>query len=368
MSPRAKSFKANSIIYFEGDKGDLIYLLKEGKISLTYSDVTTGEELVDQISAGEFFGVKSGLIHHSREESAKVITNSVVFEFFPVEFEALIIKNPNIIIKMLRAFSNQLKKVHKQIQNIVGKNVSGDSADNFFNIGDYYLKNKKYKQSITVYKRYLNYYPNGTFSLLAKKRLKIAQEALEAYGDEGGPAPILEKAENTSGSSLKNDFQDLEQPENEVFDIPPGSALGENEENIETDEIDNNGTGSTKESKLYYKAVSYMSQGKYMDAFHTLKIVINNGNDQEKRMANAEIGKCLYHLKKYNETIKHLTNFLANNQNYNDKDEILYYLGSSYSQIGDADKAEKIFNNLISNHNESDPIYRRAQKALKELG
>ena len=93
MSPRAKSFKAGSIIYFEGDKASDIYLLKQGKVNLIYDDLRLGEKVIDQISMGEFFGVKSGLIHFPREETAKIISDSVVFEFSSQEFEALIMKN-----------------------------------------------------------------------------------------------------------------------------------------------------------------------------------------------------------------------------------------------------------------------------------
>lgn len=362
MSPRMKTFNAGSIIYFEGDRGDQIYLLKEGKISLIYKDIITGEELVDQISSGEFFGVKSGITHRPREETARVITNSIIYEFTPQEFESLIIKNPNIIIRMLRTFSNQLKNVHKQIQKIVGEKTSGETCENFFKIGDYYFKNKKYSQAITVYKRYLNYYPNDYLSNYARKRLKQAQEALQTYGDDGGPTPILEEiTEISKKSTVESANNEIEKFDN-LKDAVSNEIDQKSQYEIETDD-----ESTSKESKLYYKALSYMSQGKYMDAFHTLKIVLSNGDEKEKRLANVEIGKCLYNLKKYPECIKHYTSFLANNQNLPEKNEILFYLASSYQAIGEKDKAEKIFNTIVSSGDESDPIFRKAQKALKEL-
>ena len=96
MSPQMKNFKPGSIIYFEGDKADSVYLLKQGRVNLIYSDIHVREEISDQISAGEFFGVKSGLIYLPGEETAKVTANSIVFEFSAVEFEALVIKNSKI--------------------------------------------------------------------------------------------------------------------------------------------------------------------------------------------------------------------------------------------------------------------------------
>ncbi len=87
MSPRVKNFNAGSIIYFEHDKADCVFLLKEGKVNLVYDDITTKEKIIDSIAPGEFFGVKSGLIKYPREETAQVVTTSVILEFPAAEFE-----------------------------------------------------------------------------------------------------------------------------------------------------------------------------------------------------------------------------------------------------------------------------------------
>ena len=47
---------------------------------------------------------------------------------------------------MLKVFSNQLRKIGKQVQNLVTDQISSDNRSDFFNIGEYYLKNKRYSQ------------------------------------------------------------------------------------------------------------------------------------------------------------------------------------------------------------------------------
>ena len=191
MSPRAKNFNPNSIIYFEGDKADNVFLLKSGKINLVYNDLATKEKIIDTISPGEFFGVKSGLIKYPREETAQAVTSTVIFEFPAAEFEALLMKNTQIILKILKVFSNQLRKVGKQIQSIVSNKVASDPSDEFFQIGEYYLKNRKFKQAYTVYKRYLSHYPNGKFASSAAKRLNNVKSSLETMGGAKSQAPLL---------------------------------------------------------------------------------------------------------------------------------------------------------------------------------
>lgn len=192
MAPRMINYKPDSIIYFNGDKSASVFLLKQGKVVLEYNDIQTGEELKDPINAGEFFGVKSGLIKFPREETAKVVMNSTVIEFSSTEFEALISKNPTIMLKMLKSFSSQLRRVGKQVQGLVSNSVPSSQSSDLFKIGDYYLKNKKYRQASTVYERYLKYYPDENKAKLAKERIIKTNELEEAYGEGGGPTPNLE--------------------------------------------------------------------------------------------------------------------------------------------------------------------------------
>ena len=215
MAPRMKVFKPGSILYFMGDKSDSVFLLKEGKVTLEYNDIQTGEEQVDFISSGEFFGVKSGLIRFAREETAKVTTNSTIIEFSTADFEALITKNTSIILKMLKVFSNQLRRIGKQVQNLVKYTITSDHSVEFFNIGEYYLKNKKYTQAITVYNRYLECYPDGKKSRTAMDRLSIAKNALDNYGDGGGPNPNLEM---DSSISEVNNTPKIKQPTKTISD------------------------------------------------------------------------------------------------------------------------------------------------------
>ena len=56
--PKAMQFTKGSIIYFEGDNDDRIYILQRGVIVLTSTDIETGAQVVEQVKPGEFFGVK----------------------------------------------------------------------------------------------------------------------------------------------------------------------------------------------------------------------------------------------------------------------------------------------------------------------
>ena len=160
--PQVVKYKAKSIIYFEGDSSDKIYILQSGKVSLISIDIENGQEIREMVKTGEFFGVKSSLGRYPREETADVLTDSVVMVFTVPEFENLIYTNPRINMQMLKVFSNQLRRLHKKVRSLMSIDEQTDAETGLFNIGEYYYKNQKYKPALYAFRRYLTYYPAGS--------------------------------------------------------------------------------------------------------------------------------------------------------------------------------------------------------------
>src|SRR4030042_329283 len=94
-----RTYKSGSIIYFENDKSEYIYILKGGKVVLTTTKLDTGEEVKEEVRQGEFFGVKSALGKYPREETAQTMGNTTVLVLNPADFERLVLKNATIVKK-----------------------------------------------------------------------------------------------------------------------------------------------------------------------------------------------------------------------------------------------------------------------------
>ena len=56
--PKAMQYSKGSIIYFEGDMDDRIFILQQGSVLLTSTDIETGKPVAESVKNGEFFGVK----------------------------------------------------------------------------------------------------------------------------------------------------------------------------------------------------------------------------------------------------------------------------------------------------------------------
>ncbi len=329
MSPKAIQYRTNSIIYFKGDQSEKIYILNSGKVSLNYLDIETGQDLHDLIKTGEFFGVKSALGRYQREENALVLIDSVVVAFTVPEFEQLVAKNTRIITKMLKVFSNQLRRIHKQVKNLLYSDDHVNPETGLFRIGEYYLKNKQYSQTIYAFGRYLVYYPSGKHSSEATKNLELAESYLTQFGQGKGPsASNTKKAVRQSQSS----------------DELPGVA------------------------KKYYFALSLITKQNYQEALDEFKSIVESNEDVEYVSKSwYEIGRCFFFLGKFQNSIGVFTNIIKNYPKHPDLNEVIFFIADSNRQLGEATKALGLYKKLLSLVSESDSLYRKAKKAIREL-
>jgi CRP-like cAMP-binding protein len=135
--PKPLQYKSGSLIYFQGDPADKVFILQSGKVNLKYQDIETGQDVNDLVSPGEFFGVKSALGRYPREENAMAMLDAVIMAFTVQEFEALAMANTRIIMKMLKVLSNQLRKIHKQVSSLMETEEQNPEAG-LFGVGEYY--------------------------------------------------------------------------------------------------------------------------------------------------------------------------------------------------------------------------------------
>lgn len=181
--PKAMQYSKGSVIYFSGDKDERIFILQKGMILLTSTDIETGAPATEYIREGEFFGVKSALGHFPREESATVFTDSICISMSVQEFENLFSSNKQIIMKMLKVFSNQLRKIHKKIEDILHDEISEDQFEGMENVAKSFYEDEEYKSCADVCLKFLKLFPDAPnknymakLYIDSKKRLEMQKE------------------------------------------------------------------------------------------------------------------------------------------------------------------------------------------------
>lgn len=354
--PKALQYRAGSVIYFQGDVADKIFILQSGKISLNYQDIETGQDIHDPVQPGEFFGVKSAMGRYPREETALVLQDAAVIAFTVPEFEQLAATNIRIVMKMLKVFSNQLRRIHKQVSNLMEKEEQQSPEIGLYMVGEYYLKNRQYAQAKYVFSRYLTYYPAGKMAAQAAKNLETAESSLVRYGDGKGPAPMPERTVlagaagggNTGGVG--------------VGTVAMNSAMTDQGPKQAPEEL-------SVVAKAYYDAVSLFSQDKYPQAFAGFKKIVEANQDPEYVAKSVyEIGRCLYLMGKFDECLKHYTAMITTYPKHPDLGNALYFMAQCYEKKGDKDRAATFYKKILSmNEDEDDTVHLKAKKALKAL-
>jgi TolA-binding protein len=341
VSPKAVQYRANSIIYFKGDQSERIFLLNSGKVSLSYVDIETGQEVRDLIKVGEFFGVKSALGRYMREETAVVLQDAAAMVFSVPEFEQVASKNTRIITKMLKVFSNQLRRIHRQVQNLMVSDEQVNPETGLYKIGEYYMKNKRFGQALHAYKRYLVYYPSGAYASDATNKIMQAEEFVSRYGSGAPATPDPPSPPSPSGARS---------PSSGAAQAP--SAAGE----------------LPDLAQAFYNAVSLISQEKYTEAFKAFKKILEGGADPEySAKAEFEMAKCLFYLKQYDNCVKSFSAIVQKFPKHPEMKDALFFVARSYEEKGDKARAGGLFKKIISMGTDDDPVVRKVKKALRAL-
>lgn len=387
-----RSYKSGSIIYFENDRSEFIYILKQGRVILTSKKVEQGEfvETKEEIKPGEFFGVKSALGKYPRDETAQTVGDTIVLVLTLADFETLVLKNINVVKKMLRVFSNQLRRLNKLNREILGEGGAINPEIELFNIGEHYYKVGRHKQALYAYKRYMENYPNTKYSEISMKRIEAIDSGytdsdMQHVGDE----PTISDGEEDSGDVL-SDFSIDESSDDMASDDLLGTSDDELESSLSnemddflsddsSDNLDDfsfddspsvkSGESSIDVTSKYYDAVNLFSQGSFSEALALYKEILDVKtlkDDSEKSMyekSHFEIGRCYLKLGQFSDALKALSTMIKMFPKSDHVKIALFHIGLAYEMMKNLDKAMTYYNKVAS----IEPKDQINKQALKRL-
>jgi len=186
--PQVKKYRKDSIVYFEGDAGREIFLLKSGKVHMVYRDITGETELSDYLGKGEFFGIKSAITGNLREETVTIIEDSEVLSFQPNEIELLIKQTPAVGLKILRSLSYNLRQITKEEKKLVSQNAFEDPGNEMYKMGMFFFNKREYSKAIQMWERFEKFFPEHTEIPDAREMIKKSKEAIKT-----GYHPTIER-------------------------------------------------------------------------------------------------------------------------------------------------------------------------------
>jgi CRP/FNR family transcriptional regulator, cyclic AMP receptor protein len=98
-------FAAGQVIFRAGEPGDLMYVVKSGKVDIVY-----GGELLDTVGAGGIIGEMALIGGESRSANAVARTDCALTPIDERRFEALVQEAPYFAVMVMRVLVTRLRQ------------------------------------------------------------------------------------------------------------------------------------------------------------------------------------------------------------------------------------------------------------------
>jgi len=118
-----REIKAGEVLFKEGDIGNSMYIIYDGKIAITNMSRDI-ETTLAVFTEGDFFGEMAIIDNQPRSATAKAVEDTKVIELSDDIFESQISNNPKLIMRILRKMSNRLREADRKIKTLLYRDNS----------------------------------------------------------------------------------------------------------------------------------------------------------------------------------------------------------------------------------------------------
>lgn len=111
-------------LFRAGDRGDSMYLIQSGRVTIAVSDADGKEILLAELAQGDFFGEMAIIDGQQRSADATVIEDAHLSVLSREDFLRFVDGNPVVALEMLSAVFQRLRATDKMLQQRVSRNVN----------------------------------------------------------------------------------------------------------------------------------------------------------------------------------------------------------------------------------------------------
>ncbi len=135
---KTRKFRAGEVIFHRDDPGQVLYIIKEGKVKICLIS-TDGQELsLVVFGKGEYFGEFALLDGLPRSADAVALENVVCYTVQRSDFHNAIMKNPRIAIEVMEVLVKRLRSTDQQVEDLIFLDVYGRVAKKLLELAETY--------------------------------------------------------------------------------------------------------------------------------------------------------------------------------------------------------------------------------------
>ena len=113
-----KQFKKGDVIFREGDRGDTLYQINDGKVGIYLCYGEGDEKLLTELSKDKFFGEMAVIEAYPRSATAVALTDSDVDEIASGEVNDYFKGQPDKIIELMKSLGGRLRELTKDYDEV----------------------------------------------------------------------------------------------------------------------------------------------------------------------------------------------------------------------------------------------------------
>ena len=121
-------------LFMEGDDGDALYVVIDGKMKLTRAAADGRENLLSVIGPGEMFGELSLFDPRPRTSSASAVTDATLAALPHDALRGWLLERPDVSMHMLQALARRLRRANDVVADLVFTDVPGRVAKNLLDL------------------------------------------------------------------------------------------------------------------------------------------------------------------------------------------------------------------------------------------
>ena len=123
-------------LFLEGQDGDRLYVVLDGKIKLTRAAVDGRENLWSVLGPGEMFGELSLFDPRPRTSTASAVTDVTLAALAHDALRPWLLERPEVSMHMLQALAQRLRRANDVVADLVFTDVPGRVAKNLLDLAD----------------------------------------------------------------------------------------------------------------------------------------------------------------------------------------------------------------------------------------
>lgn len=175
-----KTFDKGTMIFSEGSEANTLFFINEGKIKLYKYNKDGKEQILHILTNGDFFGELDLIKSSTYKFNAKAMDNAKICTLKKSEVKNIIMKKPEIAIKLLESVGERLAAIENLAQNLSTNDVDARIAYLLINLMDKYSEEEDGKKLIKLplSREDMANYIGVTRETISRKLKKLEEEEL----------------------------------------------------------------------------------------------------------------------------------------------------------------------------------------------